>query len=358
MADAAYLAACAVKGEVPDSGRVSEMDLTALYQAAERHNLTAVAAMALESAGIRQEPFLQAEGKAIRKAAAFDLERADVLAALEEAGIRYMPLKGCILKDHYPRLGMRQMADIDILIDPERREDVQRIMEGRGYTSELLPYSAHDTYQKPPVFNFEMHRLLFTVLSGEKLYLYFRNIWDRVIKDADNAYGYHLSPEDFYLHMIAHEYKHYSGGGTGLRSLLDTWVYLLHMGESMDRAYLAGELEKLELTDFEKTNRELAQKVFDGGTMTKADEEMLDYILSSGTYGTVIHSADKIIARKGRMGYLLVRAFPPLQVMHAMYPVLDRWPILLPLCWLRRLFNAWKHKRNKVRIQLRAAFRR
>ena len=26
--------------------------------------------------------------------------------------------------------------------------------------------------------------------------------------------------------MIVHEYKHYSGGGTGLRSLLDTYVYL------------------------------------------------------------------------------------------------------------------------------------
>ncbi len=358
MADAAYLAACAVKGEVPDSGRVSEMDLTALYQATERHTLTAVAAMALESAGIRQEPFLQAEGKAIRKAAAFDLERADVLAALEEAGIRYMPLKGCILKDHYPRLGMRQMADIDILIDPERREDVQRIMEEKGYTSKLMPHGAHDTYQKPPVFNFEMHRMLFSIRNGEKLYHYFRNIWDRVIKDGDNAFGCHLSPEDFYLHLVAHEYKHYSGGGTGLRSLLDTWVYLRHMGESMDRAYLAGELEKLELTDFEKANRELARKVFEGEALTKTEEEMLDYIIASGTYGTEKHKAENQVTEQGRTGYLLERAFPPMQVMQAMYPVLDRWPILLPLCWLRRLSNAWKHKRNKVRIQLRAAFHR
>ena len=30
-----------------------------------------------------------------------------------------------------------------------------------------------------------------------------------------SRYGYHFSDEDFYLYMLAHEYKHFSGSGTG-----------------------------------------------------------------------------------------------------------------------------------------------
>ena len=41
--------------------------------------------MALESAGVRDEAFTQAKGKAIRKVAAFDVERAAVLERLENA---------------------------------------------------------------------------------------------------------------------------------------------------------------------------------------------------------------------------------------------------------------------------------
>lgn len=60
------------------------MDFEDLYIAADRHLLTGITAMALESAGVKNEAFTQAKGKAIRKAAAFDVERSAVLRALEE----------------------------------------------------------------------------------------------------------------------------------------------------------------------------------------------------------------------------------------------------------------------------------
>ena len=75
VADVVYLAACAVDGTAPDASRVVGMDLQALYQSANRHLLTGITAMALESAGVRDEMFTQAKGKAIRKVAAFDVER-------------------------------------------------------------------------------------------------------------------------------------------------------------------------------------------------------------------------------------------------------------------------------------------
>ena len=61
--ETAYLCDCAVNGQVPDTVRVKQMNLSDLYQAADRHLLTGITAMALESAGVyagKREGYQQA----------------------------------------------------------------------------------------------------------------------------------------------------------------------------------------------------------------------------------------------------------------------------------------------------------
>ena len=50
-----------------------------------------------------------------------DHERGQLFARLDEAGIDYMPLKGLLLREYYPKTSMRQMTDNDILYDPVGR---------------------------------------------------------------------------------------------------------------------------------------------------------------------------------------------------------------------------------------------
>ena len=352
-----YLASCAVNGETPDAERVKRMNLNELYTAANRHLVTAIIAYALESAGIRDKAFTQAKAKAIRKNVLFDEERAIVLARLEKAGIWYMPLKGSVLKDLYPKTGMRQMADNDILYDVSRSKDIRAIMESLGFrtVSFVKDTYHHDHYNKEPVCNFEMHRALFVPGTDDAIFRYYEKIREKMIPDEGKTCRYHLSPEDFYLYMIAHEYKHFSGGGTGLRSLLDTYVYVKKRGDSLDWEYIAGELETLALTDFERRNRELSLRLFEGEAMSEEDSEMLDYILDSGTYGTMAHRVKKQIEKKGRLRYFISRAFLPYRHMCSLYPVLEKVPVLLPVCWILRWVKALKTKRGVVAYQLRAA---
>ncbi len=355
--DISYLAACATEGRTPDPERVGRMDLSALYQTAERHQLTGITAMALESAGVTDEAFVQAKGKAIRKVATFDLERAAVLAGLEKAGIWYAPLKGCVLEKLYPKIGMRQMADNDILCDPLRMEDVRAVMEGLGFsTDRSWGRSVHDHFFKPPVCNFEMHRMLFGPGHDKRIAAYYREVKDRLLPDGAGICGYCFSDEDFYLYLLAHEFKHYSNGGTGLRSLLDTYVFLKRKGDSLDWHYIEGELDQLGIAGFEEKNRSLALHLFDGAELTEEDREMLNYMASSGTYGTWEHSARNQIAKKGRAGYFLSRVFLPLRSMKTLYPVLDTMPFLLPFCWILRLVRALIVKPRKVLVQLKAVF--
>ena len=354
--DLIYLLACAVNSEVPDLGRVNGMDLAALCREAKRHMLASAVAFALASAGVQSGDFVLEQAKAVRKMAIMDSEQIQIINRFEEAGIWYMPLKGAVLKSLYPAFGMRQMSDRDILVDPARMADVRQIMEGLGFTTEEFGEHHHDCYVKPPVSNFEMHHHLFEGMQGKKITDYYANVTSRLLKDEGNAFGWHFSPEDFYLHMVVHEYKHHSGSGTGLRSLLDTYVYLKNTPLNMD--YVAAETEKLGIAGFERENRILAQHLFSGVTLTAAEQRMLQRFVGSGTYGSEEHFAENQLAAKGRKGYFLSRLTLPYSVMQEHYPVLKKLPVLYPFCWAHRLVHGFLFKHDKFMHQLKIGLSR
>lgn len=322
-----YLAACALKREIPDKNIVKQMNFDALYTVAERHQLTAITAMALESVGIKLEKFTQAKGKAIRKNAALDLDRAALSERLEAEHIWYMPLKGAVIAAYYPEFGMRQMSDNDILIDADRAREVKQIMCSLGFTVKLFGRGRDDEYAKEPVSFFEIHRSLFSMENVE-LYEYYRDIASRLMYKEGRCERY-FSNEDFYLYLTAHEYMHFSRSGTGIRSLLDIYVFWQNFGEQLDMKYLNDELKKMGIADFEKRNRSLALRLFAGEALTEQEEELLHYFIFSGVYGTI----QNLIKKQGRWNFFFSYVFKPYRVMATKYPILQKKPFLLPVCW-------------------------
>ena len=84
------------------------------------------------------------------------------------------------------------------------------------------------------------------------MYNYFKEIDKRLVTNENSNFGRQFITEDFYLYIKAHEYKHYSNGGTGLRSLVDTYLYIKKYGKVIDWEYLGLELTKLGIYDYEK----------------------------------------------------------------------------------------------------------
>lgn len=354
--DLIYLVSCAVNGETPDGSRVAGMDLDALYKLASRHMLAATVAPALKAAGVRDERFSKALEHSALKNAQMDMEMDAVFAELTAAGIWHMPLKGIVLQHLYPIYGMRQMSDHDILFDATRADDVKSIMEGLGFSTELFGASNHDIYHKEPVSNFEMHSSLFGLSYDEKLYEYYKDIEKRLLGDGCEK---HLSPEDFYLYVTAHEYKHYSDKGTGLRSLVDTYVYLQKTALDMD--YVRAEAEKLGMAEFEAQSRSLARHLFSGGELTEEDRKMLDYILSSGVYGSWDHYVKNGISRAGKIRYLIYNFFAPVNKKHRYYysfvsdyPFFYRHKILLPFLPFYRAYRVIFVKKGVFKAWLTA----
>ena len=360
--DLIYLLSCAVNGITPDKTSVQAMDLEQLYQLAKAHSLRAAVYIALRSADAKDVNFQQAYNKAVRKNVLLDVERTAIFAEMEHRGIWYMPLKGSVLKDLYPENGMREMADNDVLYDAGKRTELREIMLSMGYSAESDKWANPDVYMKPPVLNFELHTLLFGAASD--FYAYYQNPKRLMIPDEGSKFGYHFSDEDFYVYMLAHEYKHYCAGGTGLRSLLDCYVFLQHKGDSLDWAYIREQTEQLGLTGFEREQRELAEKVFSSVTfpeLTEHEQELLDYFLTSKTYGTTSRAADNTIRKyqaqlrsKSKFRFLWARLFPEPKYMEQDFPFFYRHKLLLPIGYLWRIIRAPFIRKGRIKAELKA----
>ncbi len=363
--DLIYLVSCAVNEETPDSERVKKMDPAEIYRLSRIHMLTAAVSCALEKVIPLPHAFDQAKKKAIRKLTLFEIERRKISQEFEKEQIWYLPLKGILLKDDYPKSVMREMTDNDILTDPSRTHDIKAVMENCGYTCESFGEFHHDVYTKPPTLEFEMHRSLF---HGGELPLfdkYFANIKEKTIQ---NGYACKLGDEDFYIYVLCHTYKHYITGGSGLRSLLDVYVFL-RAHTDLDRDYLNTELKKLKISSFEEKMRRLSQKVFTGAELNKQEQIDLDYFISSGSTGTSenleYNQAAKNLgnddSKASKRRYLKSRVFISGEALQKSYPFVAKHRVLYPFLFVyrpikgavtspKRIFKEYRMiKRFKVR---------
>ena len=317
--------------------RAAAMDLRALFKLSMHHSLTTVAASALEAAGVQDAPFQQEKRREELRLALMEHERLTVEKGLAAAKIWYMPLKGALLKDCYPSAGMRQMSDVDILFDAAREDEIQAIMEKAGFTLLAMEASHHANYWKPPVTHVEMHRMLFSDLSDERVFRYYEHVSERLLGEGEEK---HFSREDFYLYMIAHEFKHFCWFGTGLRSLTDTYVYIRRYEKELDWDYIAAEARKIGIERYEKANRELAMQVFRTGQtdgLTRKQRALLEYYLTDRPYEVSKSQTREEIRKIGVGRYIWHRLFPPMIIVEYLYPFFYYHKALLPFMPIWRI---------------------
>ena len=150
-----------------------------------------------------------------------DRESTRLSGIFREKGIRFLPMKGALLRKLYPSPDMRISCDVDFFYDKERRAEVDAVMESCGYQKKLSDVN-HDEYMKEPFVSVEMHRNLLTDLPTVDRY--YQDIWDRLL--SEDGVEYRMSDEDFYIYQTVHTMKHFRSAGTGIRSVLDTYIYL------------------------------------------------------------------------------------------------------------------------------------
>lgn len=336
-------------------------DFEAACSSVRRHHLSTLLYEGAVNCGIpqgdstMQRLFQQyCQSLLISEAQVRELQR--IYETFDQNGIDYLPLKGSIMKHLYPRHELRMMGDADILIRVEQYDRIIPLMQEMGF--EAVKESSHELAWNKKTLYVELHKRLMPEREREwdvKLL----NAWSAAIRT--NGHCHKLPDEDTFIFLFLHFAKHYTAGGIGCRHMLDLWVFQrTHTG--LDQAYIQSRLAEVDMLAFYLNTMDLLHVWFDDGIPNQVTDVMHAYIISSGSFGDEeLGIVGRQMRRaqagyggcKSKIGFLLARLFPPVKNLRYEYPVLKKWPWLLPVVWIVRLFQKLTRKKSVVKKNIR-----
>lgn len=282
--------------------------------------------------------------EAVLRAQLFEGELKTIASAFQKEQIRFLPLKGAVIRRLYPEPWMRTSCDIDVLI---RKEDVKRakelLMKDLGYRFEKQAYHELSMFS-PAGVHLELH---FSIEEHtETLDRVLKKCWEYAEPVKEGSCCYRFQTAFLVFHSVAHAAYHFKGGGCGVRPLIDQ--FLLEQKVPYDRAVYQGLIQEAGLTTFEANFARLWQVWFSGGEHDELTRRMENYILSAGVYGSLENREAIRIVKRGRFGNLLNRIWLPYDLLIVKYPSLKDKRILQPLYEIRRWFTLFKKGKMKT----------
>ncbi len=282
---------------------------------------------------------------AIKQSVVQDYEGNQVLHTLSEAGLSCIALKGWELRKLYPEPTMRQMADLDILVRPYNFDLIKSVMEKFGFSAGTESSWKHESFKKNEV-HVEMHKRLTD--DSDEIQAWEKGLWERATSVDGNFYK--MSLEDYYIFHFIHLYKDFMNGSLGLRRIVDTWLL---QRQPVDMEIVKTELEKFGMWKFYNQMVKLSRVTMGDEPMDEDSEVLLIHAFMHGIYGSgKSYKAGRIAAmggndRAGKLKSKLAAVFLPYKRMKAQFPILEKWPILLPYCWLKRIIRFLKGDKKK-----------
>lgn len=346
------LTRCAITGQQADGIRETDLTddvLSSLLELSSKNDVAQIIADMLIKYNLikneeMKEIFKLSTKNAFMRTEKIAFEYRMICDLFENNAISYMPLKGAVIRNLYPKDWYRTSCDIDILI---KKEDIKRavnlVTENLGYT--IHEEKSHDIgfYTKSGL-HIELH---FSLIEDKSLHLgdkrkwnadCLEGVWQSAFVKEGTKFHYIMDADLFYIYHIAHMAKHFEGGGCGMRSIID--LYLINRdikSKSGNREVL---LKECRLKSFSDSLCALSDAWFENGKYTDILYSLEEYIVTGGVYGSsennFIYKKDK---KGGKIGYIMYRIFMPYNVLKYIYPTLQKHKWLYPVYTVRRWFE-------------------
>ncbi len=270
-----------------------------------------------------------------------------ICSAFDEAGIRYVLLKGAVIRDLYPEPELRTSSDIDILVDEHNMNAATKQLHSIG--CEYYKRTDHDvSFFTSDGVHIELHHSLVSdkFVFGKPL----GKAWECV--HLTSGCRYDFANEFFVYYHYAHLAKHLVNGGFGIRFVLDLWLMMQKM--SWDEQKLDAMLREGGIATMAGVVEQLAYVWFGDGVHNESTTALEKYIFDSGIYGNIENNV-AINQRQsgGKFGNLLNRIFMPREKLTYMYEKLEKYPWLYPWYLVVRFFRILFKGNKKAFIELR-----
>lgn len=336
-------AVCGTELQESEKALYSDGILPQLFALSNKHDVAHLVGAALNENGLlkKGEPYSDRFLKKIMTAVYhyeqlnFELKR--LCDTLEEAKIPFIPLKGSVMRKYYREPWMRNSCDIDVLV---RYEDLERAISA---LTEKLQYIEKEraTYDvplfSPADEHIELHFDLVEEGRAKSASEVLSSVWDNVYLHENCSYRYEMTDEFFYFYHIAHMAKHFETGGCGIRPFIDLWI--LDNLENVNVQKRQALLKKGGLEKFAEASQNLSKAWFCGEAADEVINQMQNFILSGGMFGSSQNRVALQQTKKGgRVGYLFSRIFIPYDRLRRYYPILKKHRWLMPFMQIRRWF--------------------
>ena len=322
-------------------GELSGEAFAELYRLSKPQDMTHILADVLLSKGLIPDGdikklYSKERMTAVYRHAQIKHELSRLFSALDESKIRYMPLKGSVIRKYYPKPELRTSCDIDIFVDSADLERASSVLsEGLSYRFDVR--TSHDVaFFSESNTHVELHFDL--IENDERVRAVLSRVWEESIPDGDSAYRVVMTNEMLMTYHVAHMAKHFSGGGCGVRPFLDLWILKNKMGYDKDKVSLM--LSECGLDTFFESALHLSGVWFADAEHTAMTREMEEYILGASIYGNVENRVAILKTKRGgRFRYVMGRIFLPYGKLKKIYPRLEKYPVLLPFYEIKRWFR-------------------
>lgn len=288
----------------------------------------------------------------------------DLYRSFLSAGLAPIVMKGIICRSLYgERADFRPSGDEDILIDKKDYEKAVEVLNACGYQSDEQPDKALKVVQevtfcspdRDEPLTVELHLNPFGSDSTvrDKMNDRFRNVFqsneDVVIQNTPVKT---MTPTDHFLFLAFHAFKHFTGGGFGVRMMLDILLFAEEYGERIDWKYIDKALEEVGacglLADLLYIGNEYLGFQFNQSRVSISPQDLLDDMLRAGTFGNTIgtdRTASRFVSYTVKSGsksgnkiaaYLRL-LFPSWKTWTSWKPYLSDKPWMLPREWVKRI---------------------
>ena len=277
---------------------------------------------------------------------------------LQAEGLAPLVLKGLICRSLYREPDLRPSGDEDLLIRKEEMPRYDAILRREGYRPDLEGEAGHleeiqeMTYESPTL-TLEMHVNPFGLDTGTRRRMndLFQDTFSRAVTLDIRGHAIRtLCPTDHYLFLFCHLYKHFLGGGVGIRHLMDLLLFRQTCEKDIDFPQVIRGIRAVGGEAFYGAVLEIGRRYL-GFTSIPASRKssdvqpLLEDILESGCFGNstriqrlgAAYVTADIQSEEKNSFRLIPLLFPPARQLYHSYPVLLNHPRVLPAVWCVRI---------------------
>ena len=335
-----------------DIPALTDSDVSELLQIGKRQSILPVMLYALQRCKADTaltERFQQACEKDVLRFLFMEQAVQQICAALDDASVPYILLKGATIRALYPEPWLRTSSDIDVLV---HEDDLEHAIAALEYATDFISgkRSDHDVCMMNAQVHLELHFCLDSGEDGAQGAL-LTSVWSHTHREGE-SFCCSMEPAFQTFYHLCHMSRHLRRQGMGIRPVMD--LFLLRQNLGREEKPLRELCAQCGLLRFYDATSLLSDVWFGTAQHTPLTQALEAFCLSGGVFGS---EESGVIARRREdssgLSYLLHRIFLPRKRLEAYYPALKDKPNRLAYYQIKRWFRATTKEHERIQKELK-----